>query len=234
VPGRPRPASTMTSTSSSSPSEAEAFVVEHAALGSAPLVPEVRLWLASEVTPLWYATEQWLDIRGVSPPFWAFAWPGGQAVARYVLDHPELVRGRRVVDLAAGSGLGGIAAALAGARDVLATDIDPLALAAISLNARENGVVLRTTREDLLSAALPEADVVLIGDGCYEQPMASQVMAWAKRCASAGMLVLLGEPGRSYAPREGFERLQSYLVATPRDLESRDAMATDVLRIAAH
>ena len=156
-----------------------AFVREQAALNAPPLIPEIRLYLASAVTPLWRATETTLAAREVPPPYWAFAWPGGQALARYILDDPAVIRGRQVLDFAAGSGLVGIAAAMAGARAATAADIDPIAVAAIALNAAANGATVDILHDDPIGR--PSAwDVVLAGDVCYEQPMADRPLPAAK------------------------------------------------------
>lgn len=212
-----------------------AFILEHTSLASTPLVPEIRLHLATEITPLWQATERWLAERGVPPPFWAFSWAGGQALARFVLDRPALVRGRRVLDFASGSGLVAIAAAKAGAADVLAADIDPFAVEAIALNARENGVAVCATAADLLASEprLLERDVVLAGDVCYEAPFAARALTWLRALAASGAEVLLGDPGRAYAPREGVEALARYVVPTPLDLESRPEVSATVWRVKA-
>lgn len=210
-----------------------AFILEHTSVASTPLVPEIRLHLATEITPLWQATERWLAERGVPPPFWAFSWAGGQALARFVLDRPALVRGRRVLDFASGSGLVAIAAAMAGAADVLAADIDPFAVAAIALNARENQVAVRATLSDLLGSAVTGSDVVLAGDVCYEAPFAARAHAWLRALAASGAEVLLGDPGRAYAPREGVEALARYVVPTPLDLESRPEVSATVWRVKA-
>lgn len=161
----------------------DTFIREQTALSRPPLVPEVILHLATEVTPLWQATQHQLESLDVPPPYWAFAWPGGQAAARYLLDHPDLVRGRRVLDFAAGSGLVGIACALAGAVSVDAADIDPVARRSMVLNAEQNGVLL-TVREDDVLATNPTADslwdVIVAGDVCYEKRMAEKVLAWLR------------------------------------------------------
>src|SRR5437899_383847 len=189
------------------------FVVAETALAAPPLVPEIRLYLASEITPLWQATEARLAETGTPPPYWAFAWPGGQAIARQLLDQPALVAGRRVLDFAAGSGLAAIAAAKAGAVSVEAAEIDPLAGAAIALNAAANGVAV-AWREDDLVGSDTRWDVVLAGDVCYERPMAERVMPWLRRLAGHGCLVLMGDPGRSYLPDRGLARMASHVVPT--------------------
>jgi predicted nicotinamide N-methyase len=207
-----------------------AFVRVQTALVSPPLVPEIRLHLASAVTPLWRATEATLAAREVPPPYWAFAWPGGQALARYILDDPSVIRRRVVLDFAAGSGLTGIAAVMVGAAAVTAADIDPFAGAAIALNAAANGVTIDIIGDDPIG--LPSAwDVVLAGDVCYEQPMAERATNWLRRLAAAGTEVLLGDPGRSYRPAEGLVELARYRVPTSLDLETRTECETVVWRL---
>ena len=206
-----------------------AFVRAQTALTAPPLVPEIRLHLASEVTPLWRATEATLAGNDVPPPYWAFAWPGGQALARYVLDHPADVAGRRVLDFASGSGIVAIAAARAGAA-VTAADIDGFAAAAIRLNAAANGVTVAVTTDDPMDAPA-SWDVVLAGDVCYEQPMAARATAWLRRLAGEGVAVLLGDPGRSYRPDDGLRELARYQVPTSLDLETRTISETVVWRL---
>ena len=194
------------------------------------LVPEIALHLATEITPIWQATESWLAERNIEPPFWAFAWPGGQALARYVLDEPAVVRGRSVLDFAAGSGLVGVAAAMAGAATTTAADIDPFAAAAIALNAAANGVTIDIIGDDPIDR--PSSwDLVLAGDVCYEQPMAGRATNWLRRLAAAGTEVLLGDPGRSYRPADGLVELARYRVPTSLDLETRTECETVVWRL---
>jgi predicted nicotinamide N-methyase len=210
----------------------EGFVRAWTRVDAPPLTPEIRLHLAGPVTPLWEATERILAETGLPPPYWAFAWPGGQALARHVLDRPALVAGRRVLDFAAGSALAGIAAAKAGAAGVVASDLDPLALAAIRLNAALNGVAVAAAAADLTDT-VPAAEVVLAGDVCYERPMAERVWPWLRRCAAAGLLVLLADPGRAYLPRQGLVEQARYRVPTSRELEDREERETVVYRVAA-
>lgn len=201
-------------------SDPEAFISRHTALGSAPLVPEVRLHLATEITPIWQASEAWLASHEMEPPFWAFAWPGGQALARHVLDNPELVRGKRVLDFAAGCGLAAIAAARAGAGRVEAAEIDPLATAAIALNARLNGGTVEATCADLVGAPC-RWDVILCGDVCYEAPMSRHIVPWLRSMA-ADAAVWIADPGRTYLPRSGLSPpVASYSVPTTLELEDR-------------
>lgn len=209
-----------------------AFVRAQTELAAPPLVPEIPLHLATEMAPLWRATEATLAASGLPPPYWAFAWPGGQALARHLLDHPALVRGRRVLDFAAGSGLAAIAAAKAGAASTAAADIDAFAVAAIGLNAAANGAVVEVIGDDLIDR--PNAwDVVLAGDVCYERPMAEQVSAWLRGLAGAGALVLLGDPGRSYLPADGLTEVARYQVPTSRELEDRELRETVIWRLSA-
>jgi predicted nicotinamide N-methyase len=210
-------------------SEPAHFVAANTALISPPLVPEIRLHLATEVVPLWRKTEEELEAEGVPPPYWAFAWAGGQALARFVLDHPAEVRSKRVLDFGSGSGLVAIAAAKAGAADVLAADIDAFAGAAIALNAVANDVAIRVTREDVIGATCAW-ETILVGDMCYERPLADRLLAWLGDCARGGATVLLGDPGRSYFPKSGIEKLATYNVQTTRDLEDREIRETSVFR----
>ncbi len=210
----------------------EAFIRANTRLEAPPLVPEVRLHLASEVVPLWEATEEELAEIGLEPPFWAFAWAGGQALARYVLDNPHLAGGRDVLDFAAGSGLVGIAAARCGAESVEAVEIDAFACAACRLNAAANGVEITVREEDIVGTDNPDWDVVLAGDVCYERPAAERIVAWLRGLAAEGCLVLMGDPGRTYLPRQGLERLIAYGVKTSRELEDSDLRNAVVWKVA--
>jgi predicted nicotinamide N-methyase len=205
-----------------------AFILANTRLQAPPHTPELRLHLADEVTPIWRMTEEELGAIGLPPPFWAFAWAGGQALARYLIDNPAEVAGRRVVDFAAGSGIVAIAAAMAGAASVLAADIDPFCAAAVALNAAANGAAVAFTDANLLDAAPPAADLILAGDICYEQPLAGQVMAWLAAARAAGTRVLIGDPGRSYFPKSGLARLAEYRVPTTRELEDSEVKRTAV------
>lgn len=209
----------------------EAFVREKTQLLAPPLIPEIRLHTASEITPIWEASEAALEEIGVAPPFWAFAWAGGQALARYLLDNPDTVAGKRVLDFASGSGLSAIAAKRAGALRVEANEIDALAGAAISMNAQENGVELELLMEDLIGTANRGWDVVLAGDVCYEQPMAGRVEAWLRSLAGAGSLVLMGDPNRTYMPKGGLTRVAKYSVITTREIEDTDVRNATVWRV---
>lgn len=211
--------------------DSAAFIRANTAVVTTPLVPEISLHLATEITPLWEATEETLRRANVPPPYWAFAWVGGQAVARLVLDQPERVRGKRVLDFASGSGIAGIAAAKAGAARVVAAEIDTLAVAAIGLNADVNGVALEVVGGDLVGRMLDGIDVVLAGDVCYEKPMADLVTPWLRALAKAGVEVILGDPGRAYVPKDGIEPLARYAVPTTREVEDRDVRDTTVWRL---
>ena len=205
-----------------------AFILENTRLQSPPHTPELNLRLADEITPIWQMTEEALAEIGLPPPFWAFAWAGGQALARYVLDHPELVRSRQVIDFASGSGIVGIAAMKAGAAHVLCADIDGFCQAALSLNQAANDVVCDFTDADLLEAPAPASDVILAGDICYEKPMTDRVMAWLQAARAQGATVLIGDPGRSYFPKSGLEKLAEYQVETTRELEDFAVKRTSV------
>ena len=193
-----------------------------------PHAPEISLWLADEVTPIWRLTEEELGEMGLPPPFWAFAWAGGQGLARWLLDNPSEVAGKRVVDFAAGSGLVGIAAMKAGAVSALCADIDPFCGAAVDRNAAANGVTLGFTAADLLQAPPPAVEVICAGDVFYEQPMSGQVLAWLHRARDQGSRVLVGDPLRTYFPKEGFELLAEYAVPTTRELEDSAVKRTRV------
>jgi predicted nicotinamide N-methyase len=214
--------------------ELAAFIRAHTRPSHAPLVPELALYLATEVTPLWQASEAVLAETGLPPPYWAFAWPGGQALARYVLDHPETVRGRRVLDFAAGSGIVGLAALAAGAAEVTASEIDPFAGAALALNAEANaeanGRALRIEAKDF-TAAVPAFDIILAGDVCYEKPMAARVESWLRQSAARGILCLIGDPTRAYLPSHGMAARAEYVVPTSLDLEDTRERRTTVWQI---
>ena len=205
-----------------------AFILAHTRLQAPPHTPEIVLHLADEITPIWRMTEEALGEMGVPPPFWAFAWAGGQAVARYVLDNPEVVAGKRVLDFATGSGLVAIAAMKAGAASALGCDIDRWCEKAVALNAEANGDTVAFTAEDLLAHAPPAVDVVLAGDVSYERPMAEAVRAWLTAARRQGATVLMGDPGRSYFATEGLRRLADYRVPTTRELEDAEVKRTGV------
>ena len=208
------------------------FIRDNTRLQRPPHTPELVLHLADEITPIWKLTEEALAEIGLPPPFWAFAWAGGQALARYLLDHPQTVAGKQVVDFASGSGIVAIAAIKADATRVLAADIDVFCGAATELNARANGVAVDFTDADLLDQPPPAwAEVILAGDICYEKPLAARVMDWLGAARAAGACVLIGDPGRSYFPREGLEKLAEYQVPTSRELEDMEVKKTAVWRL---
>jgi predicted nicotinamide N-methyase len=205
-------------------------------LRSMPLLPEIRLYQAGDPISMWQRTEQEAGRDDLDPPFWAFPWAGGQALARYVLDHPDTVQGRQVIDVASGSGLVAIAAARAGARAVTAYDIDPLAVAAIGLNAAANGVAVRAVCADILDAdgpPAPGADLVVVADAFYERDLASQVTTFLERCHAGGTSVLVGDLGRRYLPYSRLAALESYDIPGLGALESRDVVRTTVWTLAA-
>ena len=207
-----------------------AFILAQTTLAAPPLVPEIKLHLATEITPIWEATEADLARMNLPPPYWAFAWPGGQALTRFLLDHPDWVRGKRVLDFAAGSGLSAIGAAMAGAAKVEAAEIDDYASAAIALNARTNNVAINLVNEDLVGSD-PRWEIVLAGDVCYEKPMADRVIAWFRVLAGRGVAILMGDPGRAYLPQNGLVELARYQVPTTLELEDRQMRETLVLRL---
>lgn len=208
-----------------------AFIRANTRLLSPPLVPEIKLHLAEESLAIWQRTEDELQELNVPPPYWAFAWAGGQALARYLLDNPELSRNRRVLDLGTGSGLTAIAPALVGARSVLAADIDRVALAAVALNAEVNAVAIATTADDLLATAPTGCDLILVGDLFYEKSLAAKVLSYIEAAARDGAVVLVGDPQRSYFPRDRFTSLADYRVAVSRELEDNEIKATAVWQL---
>ena len=211
-----------------------AFVLANTELLAPPLVPEIKLHLAAQSLPIWEKTEAELGAVNVPPPYWAFAWPGGQALARYILDHPAFAIGRRVLDLGAGCGLGAIAATKVGAAAVLANDIDALALAAMRLNAEENGVAFETTAADLLEEGLRGFDVVLVGDLFYERQLAARVLACIEATVKQGATVLAADPRRNYFAQERFAPAARYDVPVTLDLEDALVKPTTVWRLAAN
>jgi predicted nicotinamide N-methyase len=208
------------------------FIQANAKLLTVPLVPEIRLYLAEESMPIWQKTEEELGQLNVPPPYWAFAWAGGQALARYLLDNAALVAGRTVLDLGAGSGLTSIAAMKAGAASVLAADIDRYALVAIALNGEANGVRIETTDTDLLAAAPGAFGAVLVGDMFYERDLAGRALAFVETARAGGAEVLVGDPRRSYFPKDSFRKIAEYSVPVTRDLEDMEIKHTAVWRLA--
>lgn len=206
-----------------------AFIRAETRLRPVPHTPEISLRVADEATALWQKTEEELGAIGLPPPFWAFAWAGGQALARYILDHPAIVRGKRVLDFASGSGLVAIAAKKAGAAQVTACDIDDFAIAAIRINAEANRVELDAVQDDLVGKD-HGWDTVLAGDICYERDLAQRVTDWLFALNERDASVLIGDPGRSYLPKDRLERLAQYEVPVTRTLEDSDVKKTSVWR----
>jgi predicted nicotinamide N-methyase len=215
-------------------SDAEKFIRENTRLRAVPHVPEISLYVADEAVPLWQKTEEELGEIGLPPPFWAFAWAGGQALARYILDRPELVRGKRVLDIASGSGLVAITAAKAGAAEVIANDIDEFAAAAIAINADANCVSIRCETLDRLGDdTSPETfGAVLAGDIFYERNTATRALSFLRRMKAQGAAVLVGDPGRSYLPKDKMTVCAEYEVPVIRDLEDAEIKRTKVWALA--
>lgn len=210
----------------------EGFIRTQTKIARPSLVPEVKLHLATEIAPIWRATQDELDNAGVPPPYWAFCWPGGQALTRFLFDQPHWVKGKRVLDFAAGSGISGIGAARMQAAHVTAAEIDNYAVAAIRLNAKLNKAKIDIVTEDLVGKCDLGFDVVLAGDVCYERPMAERVFAWFQELAESGVTILMGDPGRAYLPRRGLVEMARYQVPTSTELEDKDMRLTLVWRIA--
>ena len=210
----------------------EGFIRENTSVLAPPLVPEIRLHLAHEAIAIWHKTEEELGAIGLPPPFWAFAWAGGQALARHVLDNPEIVLGHSGIDLAAGSGLVAIAAMRAGAERVLAADIDPFAEASIRINAALNGVACEATSRDLLASPAPACGFILVGDLFYEKELAARVLDWISAARRQGTRVLVGDPGRSYFPKDRFRMVAEYQVPVTRELEDCEIKRTAVWQLA--
>ncbi|KZM50452.1 methyltransferase [Labrenzia sp. OB1] len=207
------------------------FIRRETRIKPVPHAEEIRLHVADEAMALWQKTEEDLGELGLAPPFWAFAWAGGQGLARYILDTPELVGSKRIVDFACGSGLVGIAAMMAGATSCHAVDIDPFALAATGLNAELNGVVLGLEMKDITTSPLPEADIVFFGDVFYDREMAEKVLGLIDRLLDRGTDVLVGDPGRSYLPKTRLTELASYNVPVVGALEDNEIKRTRVFRM---
>ena len=209
-----------------------AFIEANTEIVTPPLVPEIKLRLATEITPIWQATETELEETGIPPPFWAFCWPGGQALARHIIDNPDIVRGKSVMEFAAGGAVSGIAAARAGAASVTANDIDPIAVAAAQINAKLNGVTLTPSTGNLLESISPTAfDVILAGDIFYEQSPAVEIESFLRREAARGAIVLIGDPGRKYLPLKDLQEIARYDVPTSLELEDREIRAGVVWRV---
>jgi predicted nicotinamide N-methyase len=207
-----------------------AFVRRHTRLQDVPDVPGLRLHLGDDVTTVWHRTGEFLRLADPPLPYWAFAWSGGLGIARHLVDHPEEVAGRSVVDVGTGSGLCAIVAARLGAGSVQGIDIDPFAAAAVELNVRANRVRVGFSGRDPLGDPPPACDVLLAGDVSYEGPMAERMTAWLRSAAANGARVLVGDPGRAYLPT-GMERLATYRVRTSREIEESEATEAVIYRI---
>lgn len=207
-----------------------AFIRANTRVNAPPHTPEIRLHLADDAVALWQMTEEELGKLGLPPPFWAFAWAGGQALARHVMDHPELVRGKSVLDVASGSGLVAIAALLAGAQSAVANDIDPFAAHAVRLNGELNGVDVAVAEEDLVGRPVSE-DVILVGDLFYDRDLSTLLLAWLQTLSGQGKTVLVGDPGRTYLPKDRLEKVAEYEVPTIRALEDSEVKRTGVWRL---
>ncbi|MGE0828698.1 MAG: methyltransferase [Hyphomonadaceae bacterium] len=212
--------------------DVRAFILENTRVHAAPHVPEIKLRLADDAVALWQMTEDELGEIGLPPPFWAFAWAGGQALARYVLDHPELVRGKRVMDVASGCGIVAIAAMKAGARAASAWDIDAFAADAARVNAALNDVEIEPRVEDPIGKPA-EADVILVGDLFYDRDISPPLLAWLRAEEARGAAVLIGDPGRTYLPKDKLARVAEYEVPVMRALEDSEVKRTGVWRLAA-
>jgi len=195
-----------------------------------PCIPELVLNMAEDSLALWRMTEEELGRHGLPPPFWAFAWAGGQALARHLLDNPILVAGRTVLDVAAGSGLLAIAAMRAGAASARAVDLDPFSAAAVRLNAALNGVEISAETADALSTP-PQEETILVGDLFYDRDIAAQLLPWLREAAGRGRTVLVGDPGRAYLPKSALEKVAEFAVPVSRDLEDQDVKHTGVWRL---
>ena len=208
----------------------DAFIRANTVPARAPLVPEFTLQLASEITPIWQASEDWLAVRNMAPPFWAFAWPGSQVIARTLLDAPAHARGRRVLDFAAGCGLAALAAARVDAAAVEAAEIDDLARAAIALNAAANRLSVRVLEGDVVGAAC-RWDLIVCGDVCYEAPMTRHILPWLVAMAQDGAEVWIADPGRAYLPAGQLREIACFAVPTSLELEDRAERVTRIYRV---
>ena len=209
------------------PLDPAGFIIRHTELSAPPHVGEIRLYLASEVSELWRKTEEELAEIGLPPPFWAFAWAGGQGLARYILDNPETVSGKDVIDFACGSGLVGIAAKMAGARRVVSLDTDPFCAAAVDLNFRANGLAAQFEPADMIGMAIT-GDVLLAGDVFYDRELAVRLLPWFGELVKSGVQVLVGDPGRAYLPQDHLSELAVYAVPSSRELEDSEVKRTTV------
>ncbi len=201
----------------------EAFILSQTRLGAHRGLPEIKLHGSQSSEAIWRAVGEWKNDPSPDLPFWAFAWPGGVGLARYILDHPETVRGKRVIDMACGSGLDGIAAMLSGAKSVTAVDIDPLAICATKMNAAANGVKVKTLEGIRMERAPRATDLIIAGDVCYEHIMSHRILKWFRLCAAEGIEVIMADPGRAYLPQEGLAELGRREVPTSREIEEEDS-----------
>jgi predicted nicotinamide N-methyase len=211
--------------------DATRFILEHTHILPVPSLSCLKLYQANEVTPLWQMTEMELQIGQIAPPFWAFAWAGGQALGQYIFDFPHIVKGRSVFDMASGSGVVAICAALQGALSITANDIDPFAEAAIGLNAALNGVSLRVETQDRLKGDVPEVDVILAGDICYDRNLRDAMLTFFGKARHKGIEVYVGDPHRTYFPETGFERLMTYEIKTQTEIEDSPIKRASVWRM---
>jgi predicted nicotinamide N-methyase len=209
----------------------KAFITAHTVARPVPSVPQIKLYQADDATALWQMTEADLDQHQLPPPFWAFAWSGGQALAKYVLETPDIVAGKTVLDLACGSGMVGIAAAIAGAAQVICNDIDPYCEAAVSLNAGLNQCQIAFLGGNLLTAGLPDVEVILAGDIAYERPMAEAMLTVLRAEVAKGKAVYIGDPHRTYFPKSGLTRCADYEITTSADLEDKPVKPATVWRL---
>lgn len=207
------------------------FIVKNTVPMAPDLVPELKMYLASEITPIWRATESFFSDSNIKPPFWAFAWPGGLALARYILDNPAVVAGKRVFDFASGSGIMALAAKKAGAANVTANDIDPVSIVAIAMNASINNMVITTEHADAINRDMKGYDIIIAGDFCYEWPMAGYAIEWLRAQAASGITVLFADPGRPHAPRTGVEEVARYTIPTTREVEDSDHKVTIIYKL---
>lgn len=208
----------------------EHFIRENTRVSAPSHVPELQLHLADDAVALWEMTEEELGRIGLPPPFWAFAWAGGQALARRLLDHPDIARGKNVMDVASGSGLVAIAAMKAGAASAIAVDIDPFCAPAALLNAELNGVTIATNDQDPIGKPT-HCDLILVGDLFYDRDIATPLLAWLHDLSAAGKTILIGDPGRTYLPKDKLEKLAEYVIPTPRTLEDAEVKRTGVWRL---
>lgn len=206
------------------------FIIAHTQPKNTALVPEITLYQASKITPIWQASEKWLQENNIEPPFWAFVWPGGQSLARYILDNPEFVQKKRVLDFAAGCGIAAIACALCQAAYIEVADIDPMAQAACTINAALNQVILDCNTQNVVGAS-NRWDIILCGDVCYEAPMTRHIWPWLKHCAEQGAEVIIADPGRAYLPKKELEAIRQYDVPTTLELEDCTQRQTTLYRL---